>query len=941
MEEINYIGEHLWAGRLGHALLILSMVSVLFSAISYFFSEQYQGDPKWSSWGKWAFRVHSLSLVGAIAILFIMLGNAWYEYDYVWKHRNNAMPMRYILSCFWEGHEGSFLLWSFWHMVLGNLLIRSAGKWTAPVMTFIAAANVFLGSMVLGIYLGDLRIGSSPFLLLRELPSNIGLPWTQFEDYLSRFPQFMDGRGLNPLLQNYWMTIHPPTVFFGFASTIVPAAFAVAGLWRKQYHQWIRPALPWTYLGILVLGVGILMGGAWAYEALSFGGFWAWDPVENSSLVPWLIIVSAGHVMLVNRNKARSTYSALLLALASFIFVIYSNFLTNSGVLGDTSVHAFTDNGLGGQLVVYMTFFITVSIGMLMTDTRFRRAYWLASVLTFIVALFSGQRMIALHVWLLASLIMSIISYQKHYPKEKEEEKLWSREFWMFIGSLVIVMSALQITFMTSKPVFNVLATPLRGSLEWLAELLNSDGLATLAAGQLSDKGQDQLIADYNKWQTPFAFVVTMMVAFTQFLRWKDTPLTSFFKQISISALIAVIATSLTVWYFSIPLDGKNLSIILLFFGCWWAVTGNLDYLLRVAKNRVRVSGSSIAHVGFGLVLLGAAVSTSQSKKISQNTSLTDITKLSDDFSNREDILLFQKDTLIMGNYFVSFQDKYRDDVNIYFQMDYFDLSPKTYQEGDFIYMLGEIYRAKEEHPAGLDMMQDIGRYWEPYPDPSPEEVDRAALWTPYEAGERLFRLEPRIQLNPKFGNVPEPDTKHYLDRDVYTHVRYGQLDNEDTQTDAEGYLPFKDHQLAIGDTLRSGARLAIVDSLVAVKDLAAYGLEEDDLAVKAMLRVVSPDDTVSYAEPIFVLKNSEYKETIPYVMEDKGVKFQFTEIRPQESLITIQVAEKEENLRDFIVMQAIMFPWINILWVGIIVMAIGIGIAVVQRFKRNRQNSA
>lgn len=125
----------------------------------------------------------------------------------------------------------------------------------------------------------DVRVGSSPFLLIRELPENLGLPWTNLPDYLTMIPQFKDGRGLNPLLQNYWMVIHPPTLFFGFASTLIPFAFAIAGLWTKRYKEWMEPALPYTFFGIAVLGTGILMGGAWAYEALSFGGFWAWDPV--------------------------------------------------------------------------------------------------------------------------------------------------------------------------------------------------------------------------------------------------------------------------------------------------------------------------------------------------------------------------------------------------------------------------------------------------------------------------------------------------------------------------------------------------------------------------------------------------------------------------------------------------------------------------------------
>jgi cytochrome c-type biogenesis protein CcmF len=932
--DISYIGEHSWAGFLGHSFILLSMVAAALATFS-FFKREHSGDEPWNTLGKASFRLHSFALIGAISVLFVMLYNAWYEYDYVWKHRNNAMPIRYILSCFWEGHEGSFMLWSFWHMILGNFLMRKKSEWLAPVMAFVSVAQVFLGSMLLGVYIGDLHIGNSPFLLLRELPENIGLPWTGYADYLSRFPQFMDGRGLNPLLQNYWMTIHPPTVFFGFASTIVPAAFAVAGLWKGKYHEWIKPALPWTFLGIMILGVGILMGGAWAYEALSFGGFWAWDPVENSSLVPWIVLLAAGHVMLINRNKARSTYSALLLAIASFVFVIYSNFLTNSGVLGDTSVHAFTDNGLSGQLSLYMAFFIAFPLGMLMVEKSFRRAYWAATAVTLLIALFSGQRMIGLHIWLMATFIMSIYSYKKFYPKEKEEENLWSREFWMFIASLVLVMSALQISVMTSRPVINILATPFRGLIGSLAESFDLEGLRTLASGQMSDKTQPEIIAMYNKWQTPFALVITLVMAFTQFLRWNDTPVKPWLKQIRLSFGLALILTFFTCSYFKLGLDGKNVSMILLFFGCWWAITSNLDYLFRIAKGNVKISGSSIAHIGFGMVLLGAAVSTSQSQKISQNSSMTDITKLNQDFSNKQDILLFKKDTLIMGDQFISFQEKRKDDINIYFRMDYFGLEPRTYKVGEYIYSLGGIYRCKEQHKAGKDMIKDMQAYFEEVNDPSQEVVSKAALWNPYSPGEKMFSLEPRIQLNPKFGNVPEPDTKHYWNKDIYTHVRYGQLDDGSQPVDADGYLPFKEHKLGIGDTLRSGARLAILDSLTSVKDPVGEGLAANDLAVTAWLRIVSHNDSVRQAKPLFILREASYIASRPYEMEGQGVKFDFNEIIPEEGKVTIRVAEKEENLRDFIVMQAIIFPWINILWTGIIVMALGTLLAVIQRFRR------
>ena len=130
------------------------------------------------------------------------------------------------------------MLWAFWNIVLGNILIRTAGKWEGSVMLIFSSVQAFLGAMLLGVFVFDLQIGSNPFILLREHPDMMNLPFTSNENYL----EFVEGNGLNPLLQNYWMTIHPPTVFFGFASTLIPFAFALAGLWNKRYQEWIKPA---------------------------------------------------------------------------------------------------------------------------------------------------------------------------------------------------------------------------------------------------------------------------------------------------------------------------------------------------------------------------------------------------------------------------------------------------------------------------------------------------------------------------------------------------------------------------------------------------------------------------------------------------------------------------------------------------------------------------
>ena len=287
----TYIGEHLWIGHIGNSFVILSLITAILSTIAYFFfAKDNSLNSEWKKFARLSFSLHTISVLGIASTLFFMLFNHYYEFSYVWQHSNNSMPMEYIMSCFWEGQEGSFLLWTFWNVVLGNILRKTIdSEWEAPTMAVFSLVQVFLASMLLGIYLGDYKLGTNPFILLRENPDFANLPFISMPNYLAK----LDGRGLNPLLMNYWMTIHPPTLFLGFSSTLPPFAFAVAGLWKKDFTTWQKPALTWTFFSIMILGTGILMGGAWAYEALSFGGFWAWDPVENSSLVPWLIIVAA------------------------------------------------------------------------------------------------------------------------------------------------------------------------------------------------------------------------------------------------------------------------------------------------------------------------------------------------------------------------------------------------------------------------------------------------------------------------------------------------------------------------------------------------------------------------------------------------------------------------------------------------------------------------
>lgn len=806
---MEYVGEHLWVGRAGNFFIVLSFVFALLSFVSYFFAsnEKSADAVSWKKIASIAFKIHGISVFGIVASLFIMLSNHYFEYEYVWHHSNSEMPMKYILSCFWEGQEGSFLLWTFWHVTLGFILQRKAKNFEAPVMTIIAAVQVFLASMLLGIYVFDYKIGSNPFILIRDMPENIGLPWTQLTDYLQRIPMFKNGRGLNPLLQNYWMTIHPPTLFLGFALTVVPFAYAIAGLWKKQFTEWIKPALIWTFFGIAILGIGILMGGAWAYEALSFGGFWAWDPVENASLVPWIVMVGAGHLMLISKRNGQSIFLTFLFTILTFVLILYSTFLTRSGILGESSVHAFTDLGMSGQLLIYLLSFLILGIFLLFKN------------------------------W-------------KYFPKQNEEEGLWSREFWMFVGAIVLLVSSFQITFYTSLPVWNKLF-----GQKWAAA--------------------KDAVTFYNNWQLPFAVIVTLLIGIGQFLKYKNTDLKYFIKKITASLIIAIVITSLFIYL----LNYNNWYYILLMFSSIFAVAANFDYILRVLNGKIAKSGAGIAHIGFALILLGALISTSKKQIISQNSSGKDVRGLGEIFSNNENIVLTQGDTLAMGNYYATYTGKRFEGINIYFDVDYFTKN-------------------------------ESGKY------------------------EKAFSLSPLIQTNPIMGNVAEPDTRHFLSFDVYTHITFADLEKIKEKNDnTDEYAQVKTFNVKKGDSLFSSNSIITLDSFSVHFDKSKFNLETSTIAVIAYLTANDYHHTYQ-AQPIFYLKNNS-AQSISSEINELGLKFSFWKVNPENGEIEISLQEKKSNFKDYIVMQAIVFPYINILWIGCIIMGIGTLLAVWQRIKK------
>lgn len=856
---MNYVGEHLWVGQLGNAFIVLSLVAAVFSGIGYYFYAKETLTSEWKKFANTAFTIHSISVIGIAATIFFMLFNHFYEYSYVWQHSNNEMPMQYIMSCFWEGQEGSFLLWAFWNVVLGNILRKTIdAKWEAPTMAIFALVQVFIASMLLGVFIGDYKLGTNPFILLRENPDFANLPFVQMENYLQK----LDGRGLNPLLMNYWMTIHPPTLFLGFSSTLVPFVFAIAGLWKRDFTTWQKPALTWTFFSIMILGTGILMGGAWAYEALSFGGFWAWDPVENSSLVPWLVMVGAGHVMIINKNKGGSLFMTHLMAIASFLLVLYSTFLTRSGILGNSSVHAFTDLGMQGQLVIYVLTFVLICVVLLIHDKLIRVSYIMWSFLMLFAEITFGYKIALLLVWLGVSFLITIYSYIKFFPKEEEEESLYSREFWMFVGSLVFLLSALVITYFTSIPVLNKLFHLEKAPIK---------------------------VADYNLWMVPFTIVALLLVAVTQYFKYKKTDPKQFLKHISLSGILAIVfgLSAVIPLYFlkdyslAKSIDKWNLiSYALLFISALFAVFCNLDYWIRILKGKTRHAGSSIAHIGFAMILLGALISTSKKQTISQNTSQKNVASLGENFNAQKSLVLTKGDTLPMGNYLVTYKGKERKGIDVFFNMDYFTKDAN-----------GKLVKA--------------------------------------------FELSPMVQDNPRMGQASNPDTKHFLSNDIYTHITYADLaDNTVTKKDA-----YKEPTNFVGhmnDTIFADNAIIKIDSITTNLTEEQYSKNDSLLIVTAVLKATDINGRVYRATPKYILKQNM---VLPdeFVLDELGLKFIFWKINPNEGSIEIQMSEKVSNTKEFVVLEAYMFPFINVLWLGCLIMVIGTIVAIIERRRINK----
>jgi len=606
--------------------------------------------------------------------------------------------------------------------------------------------------------------------------------------------------------------IHPPVLFLGFASTIVPFAFAIAGLWTKKFGDWTKPALPWALFSAAVLGTGIMMGGRWAYESLNFGGYWAWDPVENASLVPWLTLIGGIHTLLIYKHTGHSLRATHFLFLTTFNLVLYSTFLTRSGVLGDTSVHAFTDLGMNLQLLAFLFIF----------------------------------------------LIPSFAFYAFRYrsiPHIVKEEQTSSREFWMFIGSLIFFLSALFITIATSLPVINKIF------------------------GSNFTMGEDAVFS-YNRVIIFVAIIIGILTAIIQYLKYKQTDPKFFRQRILAPTITSLIIGTLVLAFGNINYREHGLG----FLGAIWvamacsiyAIIANISYVWIGMRGKLKLSGGSISHLGFGLLLAGILISSSRKEVMSWNTSgifvqLGEKNKITGEPG--ENLTLVKGIPTTMGSYNVT-------------------------------------YESDSMHP-------------------------KKPLWYykihfKNKTGNEQFTLMPNAFVNYKGnqGLMANPAARHYWDHDIFAYIT--SLPDPEKNKDTASFKP---QNLKKGDTAFYSNGYYILEDVATQTHIPAGGLAPDDKVYTATIKVFSKNNT-SYTSKPFLVDKGGSLYPIQDTVTSENLIFQLNKANDNSA----ELGVKESNtIMQYITLKAYKFPFINLLWAGVIIMVTGIVISIVRRVQLNR----
>ncbi|MBI9072752.1 MAG: cytochrome c biogenesis protein CcsA [Melioribacteraceae bacterium] len=554
----------------GNILLTLALLTGIFSSVMYYYT--YKGKSNTLQLARIGYHLMTVFIIAASALLLYAILTHQFHYQYIFSYSGEDLSTGLLMSTFFAGQEGSFLLWTLFSAIIGIILLDFSSKrgdleprvmavFTLTIVFLLIMINPLLKSPFAYLWTNptyvDLKFLNQNFLNIPALDSfiftdtrsnatllqvNSDLIGVLAANGIEAKDFFIHGKGLNPLLQNFWMQIHPPILFVGFAMSTVPFALAFAALLKNEYRTWIKHAFPWMLAGSMVLGLAIMLGGYWAYGVLGWGGYWGWDPVENSSLVPWLVSVAAIHTLIVQKKTQKEGGNGtfiktnLLLAMFTYLFVLYSTFLTRSGILGEASVHSFVDPGMTAYL------------------------FLLSFILTFTILGFAAFS------WRWKSL-ESIT---------KNNESFLSRELSLFSAAVVILASALIILAGTSMPIF----------------------------------GKTVEISFYNEMNLPIVIIIGIFNGLSIYLKWRESESNSLIKSMIPALGLSVLLTAAIVFISSL----YDFMLVLFLFSAVFALVVNLEFLIKIMRGRKLFTGGYISHIGMAIFFLGVIASGNFSK---------------------------------------------------------------------------------------------------------------------------------------------------------------------------------------------------------------------------------------------------------------------------------------------------------------------------------------
>lgn len=344
---------------LGYGTLALTFLLALYGILAAIWGVQ-KRRPDWIDSARNAMLLTFPLLTLSSLSLIYLLVNGHYEVEYVASVTSNSMPLYLRITALWGGQAGSLLFWSWLMSAFAGAVTLRNWERDREFLPWVIVVSL----ITLAFFLGLTLFVENPFDRLWLLPS--GLALKSFFAPQGAIPYFQsDGKGLNPLLRHPGMIIHPPMLYLGFVSFVIPFAFAIAALiTNRSDDRWIRITRRWSLIAWLFLSLGLILGGRWAYDVLGWGGYWGWDPVEIAAFMPWLTGTAFLHSVMIQEKRGMLKHWNMILIILTYNLVIFGTFLTRSGVL--SSVHAFAQSAIGPLFFMYIGASFVISLGLLL-----------------------------------------------------------------------------------------------------------------------------------------------------------------------------------------------------------------------------------------------------------------------------------------------------------------------------------------------------------------------------------------------------------------------------------------------------------------------------------------------------------------------------------------------------------------------------------------------